>query len=460
MDSVEAVARRESSPFKDWTQGSVFRNLLALSWPMVVMESMWVVSQIVDLIWVGRLGSQSMAGVGLANIILGMVMAVDIGMVAGVRAIIARYVGAGDNASANKVAGQALLFGAVWGVFVTVGGMLLARPLLGLFGADERVVAEGAAYMHVMFAGWAGLEVLVFGLYSIQASGDTMTPMAIEISIRALHIALCPFLVMGYWVFPHLGTAGAALSNVTAQVLGAVIVSWVLLRGRGRVRPSLGDLRFAPRVMWGMLKIGVPALLMNIQSSLGAMLLAGLVVPFGTIAVASHTLASRVEMFLYVPGMGLGAGVGVLVGHNLGAGRANRARRGAWLALAVVQACMVVCSAALLLRAESVIGLFSSDPALIKTGSEFLRIATAGYLVMAFSAVLQNSIAGAGDTLPNLVIALASVWALQLPLAFLLSRVFGFGIYGVRWAMAVCAIASAVAYTAYFCTGRWVRKRV
>jgi putative MATE family efflux protein len=460
MDSAKTIARSEPQSFRDWTRGSIFRNLLALSWPMAVMESMWVVSQIVDLIWVGRLGSQSMAGVGLANMILGMVMAVDMGMVVGVRAIISRYVGAGDIASANRVAGQSILFGAAWGVLVTAIGLLLARPLLALFGADANVVAEGAAYMQVMFAGWAGLEILVFGLYSVQASGDTMTPMAVEVCIRILHIALCPFLVMGYWVFPHLGTAGAALSNVIAQVLGAIIVCAVLFRARGRLKPSLGDLRFAPRVMWSMLKIGVPALLMNIQSSLGMILLAGLVVPFGTVAVASHTLASRVEMFLYVPGMGLGAGAGVLVGQNLGAARPDRARKGAWLALAIVQAFMIICTIAILLWAERVIGFFSTDPALVKTGSDFLRIAAAGYLVMAFNSVFQNSIAGAGDTVPNMVIAIASVWVLQLPLAFLLSRVFGFGIYGVRWAMAVCAIASAVAYTAYFGGGRWARKRV
>jgi putative MATE family efflux protein len=421
---------------------------------------MWVVSQIVDLFWVGKLGSQSMAGVGIANIILMFLMSVDMGLIVGVRALIARHVGAADTKSANHVAGQAVLLGAAWGTVVTVSGMFLVGPILRLFGVDSGVAAEGAAYARVMLAGWVPLEVLIFGLYAIQASGDTVTPMVVEAIIRALHVALTPFLVMGYWVFPRLGVSGAALSNIIAQVLGAVAISWVLFRGWSRLRPSARDLRFAPPIVWRILKVGIPALIMSVQGSIGGMLLMKLIVPFGTLAVASHTLASRVEMFLIVPGFGLGAGAGVLVGQNLGAGSPERAKQSAWLAVGIVEAFMLACSIVILLWAERVVGIFSDDPALVALGSTFLRIATAGYMVMAFSSVLQSCIAGAGDTLPNMVISVAGMWAVQLPLAFLLSRVEWIGIYGVRWAMAANLAAWAIAYTAYFCLGRWKHKRI
>jgi Na+-driven multidrug efflux pump len=238
------------------------------------------------------------------------------------------------------------------------------------------------------------------------------------------------------------------------------VVSIILFRGKGRLSPRLRDLKFAPMVAVQILKVGVPALLMNMQSAFAGMLLMGLVVPFGTVAVASHSLASRVEMFLFVPGMGLGAGAGVLVGHNLGAGRPDRATRGAWLGLGIVQCFMMASCIVILVWAERLVGVFSSDPQVVSTGAEFLRIATAGYLVMAFSAVLQNSIAGAGDTVPNMVVSIASVWIIQLPLAYLLSRPLGFGIYGVRWALVVSAIASSIAFTAYFVRGRWKTRRI
>ena len=427
---------------------------------MVVMESLWVVSQIVDMVWVGRLGSSALAGMGLANVVLNLVYSVDMGLIVGVRATIARYVGAGDVRGANHVAGQGVLLGLVWGALVTLAGSFLAGPVLRLFGADAVVVREGTAFMQIMLAGWVGFEVMVMGLYAIQSSGDTVTPMFIEGMMRAVHVTLCPFLVLGLWIFPHLGIRGAALSNVISQSLGAVAVLWVLFAGRSRLHVHLADLHFAPRVMWRLLRVGIPALVMNLQGALGGSILMRFIVPFGTLGVAALSLAGRVDMFLSIPGIGLGSGAGVLVGHNLGASRPERAERSAWLAVGFVQAFMMACCAVILLWADQVVGIFSAEPELVALGSAFLRITAAGYLVVSLSSVLQNCIAGAGDTLPNMVISLAAIWAVQLPLAFLLPRFTGLGIYGVRWAMVAATIAGSLAYAVYFRSGRWKHKHV
>jgi Na+-driven multidrug efflux pump len=157
---------------KDWTRGPIARNLLLLSWPMVVMEALWAVSQINDLIWVGRLGAQSIAGVGIANIFLMLVYSVDMGLTVGVRAMVARYIGAGDIKGANHVAAQAILLAAMCGLVITVLGIFLAGPILSLFGADSAVLKEGTDYIRLMFMGWVGFEVLVIGLYTLQSSGD------------------------------------------------------------------------------------------------------------------------------------------------------------------------------------------------------------------------------------------------------------------------------------------------
>jgi putative MATE family efflux protein len=460
MKQAENSPRREAAFMKDWTKGSVINNLLLLSWPMVVMESLWVVSQLVDLIWVGRLGPSSIAGVGIANIALMLVWSVDMGLLVGARAMIARYIGAGDLQGANHVAGQAIILGICWGLLVTLIGIFLAEPILGLFGVDEKVATEGAAYVRIVFAGWVGMEVLTVSLYVIQASGDTVTPMIIEAVIRVVHIALCPFLVLGWWLFPHLGISGAALSNVISQTLGAVIILWVLFRGRTRLHLTLRDFRFALNTIWRILRIGIPALVMSLQSAFGSMILMKLIVPFGTLAVAAHSLASRMEMFLFVPGMALGTGAGVLVGQNLGAGQPERAKRSSWMAVGFVEVFMVVCSAVVLIWAEKITGIFTTEPGLIELGSNFLRIATTSYLVMALSSVLQNCIAGAGDTLPNMIVSIATVWIVQLPLAFFIPKVTNLGIYGVRWAIVAATYAAVIAYVIYFASGRWKTKKI
>ena len=139
MVKTEGSLQSEAAFKKDWTKGSIIGNLLLLSWPMVVMEGLYVGSQIVDLIWVGRLGSASIAGVGIVSILILLVASVDIGIILGARAMIARFVGAGDLRSANNVAGQLFVLGVTWGVIMTAIGILLAEQavLVALDGVPD-----------------------------------------------------------------------------------------------------------------------------------------------------------------------------------------------------------------------------------------------------------------------------------------------------------------------------------
>lgn len=460
MAKAENFQQSETAFIKDWTKGSIPRNLLLLSWPMVAMESLYVVSQIVDMIWVGKLGSSSIAGVGIANIVLMLIMSIDMGLIVGVRAIIARYVGAGDVMTANHIAGQGFIIAAIWGSLMTIAGILLAKPIISLFGVETEVVAEGITYMRIMFAGWVAMEILVMGLYIIQSSGDTITPLKVEVLIRIIHVSLCPFIVFGWWVFPRWGVGGAALSNIISHFLGAVLVLWVLFKVNTRLRLTLIDFRPVLNIIWRILKIGIPASVMSLQRSFGNLVLTWFIAAFGTLAVAAHSLTSRIEMFLLIPGMALGAGAGVLVGQNLGAGQPKRAERSAWFAVGFVGAVMVGCVTMILLWAENIIGVFTTEPDLIEIGSIFLRIAAAGYLMMALGSVLQHCIAGAGDTVPNMIVSIAMIWIVQLPLAYLLPRVTTLEVYGIRWAMVASTFAGLIAYVSYFVLGKWKTKKI
>jgi Na+-driven multidrug efflux pump len=113
-----------------------------------------------------------------------------------------------------------------------------------------------------------------------------------------------------------------------------------------------------------------------------------------------------------------------------------------------------------LLWAEERVGLFNTEPGLVARASTFLRIATAGYLVLGLNAVLMQCLSGVGDTLPPMIFGLVTVWLVQLPLAFLLPRVTDLGVYGIRWAIVSGLVAGASAYTVYFRMGRWKRKKV
>ena len=222
MADTNDSSQKVSMLNRDLTQGSIVNNLMHLAWPMIVMEATYMVSQLFDMVWVGRAGPSSIAGLGIASLVMMVVSTVDMGLISGARAMIARFVGSRDWEGAKKVAAQTYILALSWGLLVTIGGSLLAGTIMNMFGMEQSVVEEGMKFLRVIFAGWISLELLIMSLYIIQSTGDSFRPMVIEISIRSVHLLLCPFLVLGLWFFPHLGITGAALSNVISQALGAV----------------------------------------------------------------------------------------------------------------------------------------------------------------------------------------------------------------------------------------------
>jgi len=460
MKEVGSSTGRGATPNRDWTKGSILRNLLMLSWPIIISQSLDIVGPTIDMIWVGKLGPASIAGVGVAGMAVMFVIPAVMGLVMGARAMIARFIGEGNASGANNVARQAFVISASFSIIMASIGIFFAESILTLTGVEPDVVAAGAAYMRIMFVGSVAMSFRITAEGVMQASGDAMTPMKIAVLFRGVHVALCPFLVFGWWIFPHLGVSGAAISNVLSQSLGLALGLWALFSGRTRLRLTLSNFHLDFHIMWRIVKIGIPAVVMGVQRSLGHLILMLFMVPFGTLAVAAHTLCQRIEMLLVMINMGFGMASGVLAGQNLGAGQAKRAERGGWMAAGFAEGVMVICSVAILLWAESIVGIFSTEPDLLRIASIFLRIAAAGYFVLGFIPVFMQCLAGVGDTLPPMLFELIAMWGVQLPLAYFLPRINNLGVYGVRWAMVAGMFVGAVAYLVYFRLGKWKHKKV
>ncbi len=445
---------------RDWTQGSILKNLLLLSWPMVITNSLMMLGPTIDMIWLGKLGSAAIAGVGVSGMAVMLLNSMMMGLAQGMRAVIARFVGAGDNESANHSAQQAFAICAVFSVVMAIVGSFFAEPILVLLGLEEDVVAEGAAYMRVLFIGFASMSYRMLIESIMQASGDTITPMKQTLIYRVIHVVLCPFLIFGWWIFPEMGVVGAALTNIISQTIGTLLGVWFLFTGRTRVKMTLKNFSIDFPMIGRIIKIGFPALISGLQRNATQLILMSFVVPFGTIAVAAHTLNQRIEMILLMPCFALGMAAGVLAGQNLGAGQPERAEKGAWLAVGMVQGIMVLFSIAILLGAEYFVRIFSSEPDLIETAATFLRIAVSGYIVLSFVAVFMNSLQGAGDTVPPMVVSVLTVLLITLPGAYFLPKMTGLGVLGIRWAMAAEMVVQAVIFVFYFRTGRWKTRRV
>ena len=413
----------------------------------------------IDMVWVGRLGAAAIAGVGVSGMAVMLLNSMMMSLNMGARAMIARFIGAGDEPGANHVARQAFIIIGFFAAIIVPVGLFLAEPILRVIGLEADVVAEGAAYMRILFVGAASMSFRMLTEGLMQASGDTRTPMWVNIAFRGFHIVLCPFLIFGWWIFPELGVRGAAFTNVFSQSLGLILGLIALFSGRTRLRLTLKNFRVDPGIIWRIIKIAIPASVSGIQRGLGQLVITKFVIPFGTVAVAAHSLHQRVEMFILMPGMGLGMGGGVLAGQNLGAGKPDRSEKSVWTAMAVVEVWVVIMATVLLLWAEGVVSIFGPEPEVVEVTARFLRIAAIGVFVFSAEPVMMNCLNNVGDTIPPMVAILVSFWAVQVPVAYFLSQT-GLGVYGVRWGMVIGMISSGLSLLIYFKLGRWKRKKV
>jgi putative MATE family efflux protein len=460
LEEEGSSPRRETRLTKDWTKGSIIGNLLGLSWPIMISQTVMVMGPTIDMIWVGKLGAASIAGVGISGMIVQLMNTARMGLQMGTRAMVARFVGAGDEQGANHVAQQAFVITVVFAIIMAAIGIFLADKMMLLLGVEADVVVEGAAYLRIQLVGMVTMSFQMMSQGIMQASGDAVTPMKIGVGARLFHIALCPFLIFGWWLFPSLGVSGAALTNVISQGIAGGLGLWILYSGRTRLRLTLRDFRFDGNMIWRIVKIGIPAMINGTERTTATLVLMWFVVPFGTFAVAAHSLMERLDRFIQMPAMGLGQGAGVLAGQNLGARQPERAEKTGWLAAILFTAFIFVASIAIYFGAENIVRIFNNESGLVEVASTFLRITIITYMVFGFVQVLMQCLNGVGDTITPMLVTLLTMWGVMVPLAHFLPRVTSFGVYGVRWAMVSGNIVRAVIYSIYFKWGRWKRKQV
>lgn len=414
----------------------------------------------IDMIWVGKLGSASVAGVGISGMVVMLMNTARMGLQMGTRALIARFVGQGDKEQANHVAQQTFVISIAFAIVTAIIGIFLAEHIMAAFGVDAEVVAEGAAYMRIQLIGMISMSLQMMSQSIMQASGDAVTPMKIGVGGRFLHLALCPFLVFGWWIFPDMGVSGAAMTGVISQGLAGLLGLWILYTGRTRLKLTFSNFHFDGSMIWRIVKIGLPGSINGMGRTASTLLLTVFIVPFGTYAIAAQALMERLDRFIQMPAMALGQTAGVLAGQNLGAGQPERAEKTAWLALWIFTAFIAVVSIFIWFFSDNIIMLFNNEPEMIEVAGNFLRITIVTYMFFGLVMVLMQCINGVGDTITPMIVTIVTMGAVMLPLAYYLPRITDLGVYGVRWAMVFGNLLRAVIYLVYFKMGRWKNKRI
>jgi len=416
---------------------------------------------IVDTLVVGRLGSASLAGVGVGAMVVMVMQSMMWGLVVGLRAMVARLIGAGDKEAANHAAQQGYVISIILAIILAVIGSLFAKEILLLLGVEIDVVTLAVPYIRILFLTAVLMLIRHTSEAIMEAAGDTITPMKITGLATILHVVFCPCLVYGWWFFPRLEISGAAWSGAIAQGVAASLGLWILLTGRSRLQLAFRNFKLDLDMIWRIVKIGIPASVTTMERSFAQLIMMRFIAGFGTLAVAAHTLNTRIiDNFTYMPVMACGMGAGVLAGQNLGAGRPDRAQRTAWLAVGLCSALMIVVSIIVWFWAEGIIRIFTPEVEVIDITARFFRIEIVALLVISLTIVLSQCLNGVGDTLPVMLVNLVTMWGLVVPLAYFLPQVGNLGVYGIRWAIVIGVVCRTVFYVIYFLRGRWKRKKV
>jgi putative MATE family efflux protein len=438
----------------DFTTGSLPRAVLLLSVPMVLEMAMESLFGILDALFVGRLGPDAVASVGVTEALLTVVFAVAIGLGMSTTAMVARRIGEKDEEGAARTAAQAVALGVLLSLPVALLGIFKGGDLLALMGAPSSVVEAGRGY-----AGWVlGGSPAIFLLFLINAifrgAGDAAIAMRSLWLANAVNIVLDPCLIFGLGPFPELGLTGAGIGTTIGRAVG-VAYQLHALSGRGRVAVRRRHLRIEWDVMWRLMKLSMGGIGQFLIATASWMGLVRILTPYGSVALAGYTIALRIIVVAILPSWGMSNAAATLVGQNLGAGKPERAERSVWLTGLYNMIFLAAVALTFIVFAEPLIGLFSPDPAVRAVGANCLRIISYGYVFYAWGMVMVQAFNGAGDTATPTYVNLCCYWLFQIPLAWTLARGADMGPQGVFLAITIAESVLAVVGILCFRRGTW-----
>jgi putative MATE family efflux protein len=455
-DIGEAVSGTE----QDFTEGKLSRAILLLSIPALlemVMESIFVIS---DIFFVSRLGSDSVATVGLTESLLTVIYAISIGLGTATTSMVSRRVGEKHNQEASVTAFQAILTGLFVSLLIGIPGAIWADRLLSMMGASKNIVENMSGYARIMLGG----NVVIMMLFIINAifrsAGDAAVAMKVLWIGNIINIILDPCFIFGLGPFPEMGVTGAAIATTIGRGTAVLVQFYLLFFGKKRVQLHLSQLRVDFRIMFRMLRLSIGSIGQNLIGTTSWIALVRIISVFGSEVVAGYTIAIRIIGFTILPSWGISNASSTLVGQNLGANKPERAERAVWVTGLVNMILLGAIGLFLVIFPTFFIKLFINDANVIVSGVLGLRIISIGFISYGLGMVLVNSFNGAGDTSTPLKINIFAFWMIEIPLAWLLAIKAGMEEEGVFIAIVVAETVMTITSWLVFRRGKWKLKQV
>jgi len=445
---------------QDFTTGSLNRAVVLLAIPMVLEMALESLFAVVDVFWVGRLGANAVATVGLTESLLSLVFAVGFGLGMSTTAMVARRIGEKDSEGAATAGVQAIFIGLATSLAFGIPCYVYAPRMLEVMGASPEIVALGSGYARIALGGCGAIVMLFLNNAIFRGAGDAAVAMRLLWVSNIINLVLDPCLIFGWGPFPKLGVTGAALATFTGRSIGVLYQFYRLLRGTERIHILVGQVRVHGGVLLRLLRVSLTGILQFAIADVSWIALVRIVSVFGSAALAGYTIAIRILIFVLLPSWGLSNAAATLVGQNLGAKQPERAEQSVWRTGLYNMLFLGAVGVFFVMAAEPVIRLFTNDPAVVPLAVSCLRILSYGNIGYAYGMVMLQAFNGAGDTVTPTVVNLFGFWLLEIPLAYVLAIPVRFGPTGVYYSIVVAEAAIAVAGVLIFRRGRWKAQKI
>jgi putative MATE family efflux protein len=437
---------------KNLTEGNVARQLILFSLPFMLSNLIQAFYNVADMLIVGNsIGSSGISGVNIGGQVTSIMTNIIIGLTTGGTVVIAQYLGSGDRKSMNETIATLLTFLLTAAVFFTVAMILLSDVILRILQTPGESYAQARSYLNITLLG----TIFIFGYNAFSAIlrglGDSRRPLIFVSIACALNVVLDLLFVNTF----GMESRGAALATVISQAVSMILCIIYLKRSSFGFDFRLSSFRFYKEHFLMLLRVGIPISIQSVIVNISFLVLTTIANTMGVEASAALGVVAKYNGFAILPAIAVGSSVSAMVAQNMGAGRADRAKKtfhtGFFLAFSVSLVVYVITN----LFPEQILSLFDDNPKMIGHGVDYIKTFSLDYLIVPATLCLNGLITGSGHTIVSSVSGIMSSLGFRIPIAILFGIVLGKGMRGLGMAAPVASLATAIIVFFYYISGKW-----
>ena len=395
----------------DMTQGSLFKNIVTFSIPLMLSGILQLLYNAADVVVVGRFaGSDSLAAVGSTSSLFNLLLNLFMGFATGTSVLVARAYGSKNNAEVSKTVHTAITLSVIFGVSLGAIGFIIARPVLLIMGTPENVIEKATLYIRILFMGMPAKSVYNFGSAILRSVGDTKRPLYFLTVSGLFNVVANLFFVIAF----HMDVAGVATATIMAEYISATLVMLCLIKSEGSYRVMPKRIRIYKKQFVEMLKVGIPAAIQGCIFSISNVLIQSSINLFGSVAMAGSSVSGNLEGFVYTSMSAVYQGAITSTGQNLGARNFKRIKKTLWTCLVVVSGFGLLMTAVITLFREPIIGIYTSEADVMEYAIKRLNFVMLPYVMCGIMEISSGIMRGMGHAVTPMVVSILGACGVRI----------------------------------------------